>query len=148
MTRDYVFDLDRMVSLQGDTSVHLQYAYARIQSMLRKAVGGADPGGRAPAPLPQPHPELELTPAERAFALHPDEFAGTLGSLAETYEPHKLAAYLYELATLYTTFFHQCPVLQAPDEAMVANRLFLCDLTARTLHKGMSLLGVRTPARL
>ncbi|GAA2416838.1 arginine--tRNA ligase [Streptomyces glaucosporus] len=138
MSRDYVFDLDRMVSLNGDTSVYLQYAYARIQSILRKA-GDARPVA---------HPELPLAPAERALGLHLDEFAETLEGVAETYEPHKLAAYLYQLASHYTTFYDQCPVLKAGDGATVENRLFLCDLTARTLHQGMALLGIRTPERL
>ncbi len=140
MTRDYVFDLDRMVSLNGDTSVYLQYAYARIQSILRRAGADAKPAA---------HPELPLAPAERALALHLDEFAETLAGVAETYEPHRLAAYLYQLASLYTTFYDQCPVLKAAGGAdQVANRLFLCDLTARTLHRGMDLLGIRTPERL
>ncbi|MGK5497975.1 arginine--tRNA ligase [Streptomyces sp. URMC 125] len=138
MSRDYVFDLDRMVSLNGDTSVYLQYAYARIQSILRKA------GDTRPAA----HPELRLEPAERALGLHLDEFAETLEAVAETYEPHKLAAYLYGLASRYTTFYDQCPVLKAGDAATVENRLFLCDLTARTLRQGMALLGIRTPERL
>lgn len=137
--RDYKFDLDQMVSLHGDTSVYIQYAYARIKSIFRKA-GEARPAA---------HPELELTPAERALALHLDEFAETLTEVAAAYEPHKLAAYLYHLASLYTTFYDQCPVLKAEGGAdQVANRLFLCDLTARTLHQGMALLGIRTPERL
>ncbi len=140
MTRDYVFDLDRMVSLNGDTSVYLQYAYARIRSILRKAGQDAQPAA---------HPELALEPAERALGLHLDEFAETLASAAELYEPHKLAAYLYQLASHYTTFYDQCPVLKAEGGApQIANRLFLCDLTARTLHQGMALLGIRTPERL
>ncbi|MCZ7417424.1 MULTISPECIES: arginine--tRNA ligase [unclassified Streptomyces] len=138
MSRDYVFDLDRMVSLNGDTSVYLQYAYARIQSILRKA-GDARPVA---------HPELALAPAERALGLHLDEFAQTLAGVAETYEPHKLAAYLYALATHYTSFYEHCPVLKAEDAATVENRLFLCELTARTLHQGMELLGIRAPERL
>ncbi len=138
MSRDYVFDLDRMVSLNGDTSVYLQYAYARIQSILRKA-GDARPAA---------HPEVELAPAERALGLHLDEFAETLAGVAETYEPHKLAAYLYQLASLYTTFYDQCPVIRAESEAVRENRLFLCDLTAHTLRQGMALLGIRTPERL
>ncbi|MEV0279390.1 arginine--tRNA ligase [Streptomyces sp. NPDC050610] len=139
MTRDYVFDLDRMVSLNGDTSVYLQYAYARIQSILRKA------DGKHPAP----HPELALAPAERALGLHLDDFAEILASVAETYEPHKLAAYLYQLASHYTTFYDQCPVLKPEVPADVAeNRLFLCELTGRTLRQGMALLGIRTPERL
>ncbi|MGP4004368.1 arginine--tRNA ligase [Streptomyces sp. 8N706] len=139
MSRDYVFDLDRMVSLNGDTSVYLQYAYARIRSILRKAGDTA---------RPQAHPELPLAPAERALGLHLDEFAESLAGVAETYEPHKLAAYLYQLASHYTTFYDQCPVLKAETPEMVENRLFLCDLTARTLRRGMSLLGIRTPERL
>ncbi|WP_330317461.1 arginine--tRNA ligase [Streptomyces platensis] len=138
-SRDYKFDLDQMVSLNGDTSVYLQYAYARIRSIFRKA------GDAAPAA----HPELPLAPAERALGLHLDQFGETVAEAAASYEPHKLAAYLYGLASLFTTFYDQCPVLKAeggPDQ--LANRLFLCELTARTLHQGMALLGIRTPERL
>lgn len=137
--RDYKFDLDQMVSLHGDTSVYLQYAYARIRSILRKA-GDAKPAA---------HPELELAPAERALGLHLDQFGEVLSEVAAGYEPHKLAAYLYQLASLYTTFYDQCHVLSDDNPAeVVENRLFLCDLTARTLHRGMALLGIRTPERL
>jgi len=136
--RDYKFDLDQMVSLNGDTSVYLQYAYARIQSILRKA------GDVRPAA----HPELELAPAERELGLHLDRFTETVAEVAEEYAPHKLAAYLYQLASLYTTFYSECPVLKADTPTQVENRLFLCDVTARTLHQGMALLGIRTPERL
>ncbi|MET8074724.1 arginine--tRNA ligase [Streptomyces sp. NPDC005303] len=137
-SRDYKFDLDQMVSLNGDTSVYLQYAYARIQSILRKA-------GEV---RPSAHPELELAEAERALGLHLDAFGGTVFEAAAEYAPHKLAAYLYQLASLYTSFYDKCPVLKADTPAQVENRLFLCDLTARTLHQGMALLGIRTPERL
>ncbi|CAL9533144.1 MULTISPECIES: arginine--tRNA ligase [Streptomyces] len=136
--RDYKFDLDQMVSLNGDTSVYLQYAYARIQSILRKA------GEVRPAA----HPELELHAAERALGLHLDAFAETVTEAAKEYAPHKMTAYLYQLASLYTTFYDKCPVLKAETPQQVENRLFLCDITARTLHRGMSLLGIRTPERL
>ncbi|MGK5545022.1 arginine--tRNA ligase [Streptomyces sp. URMC 127] len=136
--RDYKFDLDQMVSLNGDTSVYLQYAFARIQSILRKA-GEAGPVA---------HPELALAPAERALGLHLDQFAATVAEAAGEYAPHKLAGYLYQLASLYTSFYDQCPVLKAEDAAQVENRLFLCELTARTLRQGMELLGIRTPERL
>ncbi|WP_030420614.1 arginine--tRNA ligase [Streptomyces sp. NRRL F-5065] len=136
--RDYKFDLDQMVSLNGDTSVYLQYAYARIQSILRKA-GDA---------RPVPHPELELAAAERALGLHLDQFGETVLEVAAACEPHKLAAYLYQLASLLTTFYDQCPVLKADTAEQTQNRLFLVDLTARTLHQGMALLGIRTPERL
>ncbi|WP_307624188.1 arginine--tRNA ligase [Streptomyces sp. V3I7] len=136
--RDYKFDLDQMVSLNGDTSVYLQYAYARIRSILRKA------GEVRPAA----HPELELSDAERALGLHVDSFAEVVAEAAAEYAPHKLAAYLYQLASLYTSFYDKCPVLKAETPEQVENRLFLCDITARTLHQGMALLGIRTPERL
>ncbi|MGW7309593.1 arginine--tRNA ligase [Streptomyces sp. NPDC054835] len=136
--RDYKFDLDQMVSLNGDTSVYLQYAYARIQSILRKA-GDAKPVA---------HPELALAPSERALGLHLDSFGELVQETAVEYAPHKLAAYLYQLASQYTTFYSECPVLKADTPEQVENRLFLCDLTARTLHQGMALLGIRTPERL
>lgn len=137
--RDYKFDLDQMVSLNGDTSVYLQYAYARNRSILRKAEGAS----------PIAHPELELAPAERALGLHLDGFGDLLTEATAEYAPHKVTAYLYQLASLYTTFFDQCPVIKPrPAQEIAENRLFLCDLTARTLHQGMALLGIRTPERL
>ncbi|WP_338703652.1 arginine--tRNA ligase [Streptomyces sp. Q6] len=139
-SRDYKFDLDQMVSLNGDTSVYLQYAYARIKSILRRAGESAGPVA---------HPELALAPAERALGLHLDAFGDTVFEAAAEYAPHKLAAYLYQLASLFTTFYDQCPVIKPrPAQEIAENRLFLCDLTARTLHEGMALLGIRTPEKL
>ncbi|MGZ9932596.1 arginine--tRNA ligase [Streptomyces sp. NC-S4] len=137
-SRDYKFDLDQMVSLNGDTSVYLQYAYARIKSILRRS------GDRKPVA----HPELELAPAERALGLHLDQFGELIAEAAADHAPHKVAAYLYQLSSLFTTFYAECPVLKADTPEQVENRLFLCDLTARTLTKGMSLLGIRTPEKL
>ncbi|MER6678427.1 arginine--tRNA ligase [Streptomyces sp. NPDC000983] len=137
--RDYKFDLDQMVSLNGDTSVYLQYAYARIRSILRKA---GDIG-------PAAHPELELHEAERALGLHLDAFGATVFEASAEYAPHKVAAYLYQLASLFTSFYDKCPVVKPqPPQEVAENRLLLCDLTGRTLHQGMALLGIRTPERL
>src|SRR5690606_23230997 len=136
--RDYKFDLDQMGALNGDTSVHLQHPHARIRSSLRQAG----------AVRPAAHPQLQLHEAERALGLHLDAFGDTVFEAAAEYAPHKLAAYLYQLASLYTSFYDKCPVLKAGSPEQVANRLFLCDLTARTPHRGMALLGIRTPERL
>ena len=92
-----------MVSLNGDTQ--------RVPPVrLRPDPVDLPQGGRAE---PVPHPELELAPAERVLALHLDAFADTLVAAADEYEPHKVAAYLYELASHYTTFYDECPVLKA-----------------------------------
>jgi arginyl-tRNA synthetase len=135
--RDYVFDVDRMVSLQGNTGVYLQYANARTRSILAKAATGSPVDDRAP-----------LAPAERELALQLDQVGLVLTTAAESFEPHRLASYLYAVAQAFTGFFEACPVLRAPDETTRANRLALCELTSRTLELGLRLLGVATPTRL
>ncbi|WP_051942568.1 arginine--tRNA ligase [Streptacidiphilus rugosus] len=140
--KDYVFDLDRMVSLNGDTATYLQYAHARMRSVLRKA--GAEPGAAAPAPAL----DLPLAPAERTLALLLDEFGAAVAAVADTCEPHRLCAYLYALASAFATFWEECPVLKAEDAGVRANRLLLCSLSARTLELGMGLLGIEAPDQL
>ncbi|QTR05025.1 arginine--tRNA ligase [Saccharothrix algeriensis] len=137
-TRDYVFDVDRMVSLTGDTGVYLQYAYARIQSILRKA----------PDVTAAVDPEIPLEDPERALGLLLDEFGDAVAQVTELYEPHRLCNYLFSVASAFTAFYERCPVLKAPSEALMANRLLLCRLTAKTLRQGMALLGLATPEQL
>jgi arginyl-tRNA synthetase len=135
--KDYAFDIDRMVSLTGNTGVYLQYAHTRIRSILRKA-------GETP---PDVDPGLPLHRAERALALALDAFAGTLTEVAVTLEPHRLCTYLFDLAKAFTDFYEACPVLgAAPAER--GNRLALCLLTARTLGTGLDLLGIAAPEKM
>jgi arginyl-tRNA synthetase len=136
---EYVFDFDRMISFRGNTGPYLQYATARIHSIFRK--GGIAPE-QAAGPITLGHD------AERALALHLLGFGGALEVAAQATEPHRLCAYLFDLASAYTTFYENCPVLKAPDEATKASRLALCALTLRTLVKGLDLLGVATPERM
>ena len=137
--RDYVFDVDRMVSLTGDTGVYLQYAHARIRSILRRA------GEEA---RPRAHPELRLEPSERQLGLLLDGFGDTLAEVVDTYEPHRLAGYLHDLASSFTTFYEACSVLKADRPESVENRLLYCHATAATLRCGMGLLGIEAPDRL
>lgn len=136
-TKDYVFDLDRMVSLAGNTGVYLQYAHTRMRSILRKA-------GDTTIAV---DPALPLHPAERALALELDAFGDTLVEVGKLLEPHRLCGHLYELAKAFTTFYEACPVLPA-EPPVRANRLALCDLAARTLQQGLELLGIAAPARM
>ncbi|RMI30656.1 arginine--tRNA ligase [Nocardia stercoris] len=136
--KDYAFDVDRMVDFTGDTGVYLQYAHARIRSILRKV----------PAAAPVVDPGLPLHPAERALALLLDEFARAVTDVAETLEPHRLAGYLYALAQAFTTFYESCPVLKAEDPAVRQNRIALCELTGDTVAQGLDLLGIAAPERI
>lgn len=135
-----MFDPDRMLSLSGDTATYLQYAHARMRSVLRKADGA----GERPAATPG----LPLQPAERALGLLLDEFGAAVVAVAETCEPHRLCAYLHALATAFSAFWERCPVLKAADEGVRRNRLLLCELSARTLELGMGLLGIEAPSQL
>jgi arginyl-tRNA synthetase len=139
-TKDYVFDLDRMVSLQGNTSVYLQYANARIQSILRKAPQSALAGTISPG--------IALEPAERKLAIQLDGLADALATVREHYEPHRLCAYLYALAQAFTEFYEACPVLKAPTDDLIANRVALCQLSSDALKLGLSLLGIAAPDQL
>jgi arginyl-tRNA synthetase len=127
---DYVFDLDRMLALTGDTGPYLQYAYARIRSVLDRA-------SAAPGPIGVPHP------AERALALELLAFEPVVSAVARSLEFHRLAAHLYAVAAAFSAFYEKCPVLKAPP-GVLESRLALCDLTARTLRQGLGLLGIAT----
>jgi len=135
--KDYVFDVDRMVSFNGNTGVYLQYAHARIRSILRKA---GEPDSEI-------DPSLKFEPAARALALQLDGYSAALNEVTNTWEPHKLCGYLYELARTFTTFYEACPVLTVEDPVR-SNRLALCQLTAATLRHGLGLLGIDAPERM
>ncbi|SEF16599.1 arginine--tRNA ligase [Jiangella alba] len=137
-TKDYTFDVGRMVSFTGNTGGYLQYAHARIAAILRRAEG--EPG-------PVVDPAADLHPAERALALALDAFGDTLADVAATLEPHRLCTYLYDTARAFTDFYEACPVLTAP-EPRRGNRLALCRLTKATLREGLALLGIAAPERM
>jgi len=136
--KDYAFDWKRMVAFEGNTGPYLQYAHARIHSIFRKAA--ADNG-------PSAGPLAIAVPAERALALELLSFARALTEVESSLEPHKLCGYLYGLAASFSSFFEACPVLKAEAEQR-ASRLALCELTARTLATGLSLLGIEAPERM
>ncbi len=136
-TKDYVFDVERMVSFTGNTGVYLQYAHTRICSILRKA-------GDANTEL---DPSLPMHLAERALILAADAFGDTLAEVGRGLEPHRLCGHLYELAKAFTDFYEACPVLSAAGPVR-ANRLALCWLAAGTLRQGLSLLGIAAPERM
>jgi arginyl-tRNA synthetase len=136
--RGYVFDWDRMLAADGDTGPYLQYAHARICSIFRRG------GMVRPAPGATP---LVVEPAERALALQLLAFGAAVETAAEEYSPAKLCTYLFDLAQTFTTFYEACRVL-VDDEAVPTSRLALCDLVARVLRLGLSLLGMAAPEQI
>ena len=129
-TSDYVFDWDAMLSFEGNTAPYLQYAYTRVQSVFRKA-GEWD--ATAPTVLTEP--------LEKQLAAELLKFEDVLQSVADTAYPHYLAAYLYQIATLFSRFYEACPILKS--EGTTRNsRLQLAKLTGNTLKQGLELLGI------
>ncbi len=137
-TSDYVFNWDKLLSLDGNTAPYMQYAYARIRSIFRKG-SSKSRGDRAArtGPIQIAHP------AERALALRLVRFPETVTAVAAECLPHVLCAYLYELAGAFMGFYETCPVLRSRGRRR-ASRLALCELTAGTVQKGLGLLGIQT----
>jgi arginyl-tRNA synthetase len=138
-TSDYVFSFDKMLAMDGNTAPYMQYAYARIKSIERKA---ESKGVDIPAELAGIE-AIDLTePDELNLGKHLIRYAEAIESAAADYRPNYLTAYLYELAQKFSTFYTNCPVLDAPPSKR-PTRLLLCDLTARTMRHGLQeLLGI------
>ncbi len=134
---DYVFSWDRMLSFQGNTAPYLQNAYVRIQSIFRKA--GEDLGAHAQIIFTEP---TELTLAKRLA-----QFAEIVPTIINDFRPNILANYLFELANSFHAFYEACPVLKSEEPAR-GSRLALCQLTARTLQRGLDLLGIEVPEKM
>jgi arginyl-tRNA synthetase len=138
-TSDYVFSFEKMLAMDGNTAPYMQYAYARIKSIERKAqtkdvdveteLKGLD--------------RLNLNePAELDLAKELIRYGEVIEATVSDYRPNYLTTYLYELAQKFSVFYTNCPVLDAgPDKR--PTRLLLCDLTARTIRHGLeNLLGI------
>ncbi len=138
---DYVFDWDKLLSLDGNTAPYLQYAYVRVQSIFRKGQINLDELHSAPAQLCLDHQ------AELALAKHLLRLPEPIYQAQATYKPNILCNYLYELAGRFTSFYGDCPVLNAAQPTRTS-RLLLCDLTARTLELGLGLLGIDTISQM
>jgi arginyl-tRNA synthetase len=137
--KDYVFDWDRMLAFDGNTAPYLQYAHARICSIFRRASIERS-SVRATT--------IEVVePPERALALRLLAYPTAVATTLDTYSPHKLCTYVYDLASDFTAFYEHCPVLKAPEPTR-SSRLALADLTARTLAHALGLLGIDVPERM
>ncbi len=132
---EYVFDLERMVALTGNTGPYLQYAAARIRSIFRTAA--IDPT--------QAGSNIVIgAPAERALAIALTDFGSVVQQVGDHLEPHRLCSYLFQLAQAFSAFYEHCPVLKAEPDIR-SSRLALCALTLRILDTGLDLLGLASP---
>ena len=130
--------LFRSLALDGNTAPYMQYAYARLRSIARRAA--------AEGVQPAETPSLQ-EPAELALARRLLDYSGVVETVARTARPHHLCEYLYELAGAVSVFYNEVPVMKAEPAARAA-RLLQLDLVARTLKHGLLLLGIEVPERM
>ncbi|MBZ8183149.1 arginine--tRNA ligase [Oscillatoria salina] len=137
---NYIFSYDKMLSLQGNTAPYLLYAYVRVQGIARKGeIDLENLGTQAKVILAE---ESELT-----LAKHILQLTEVLKEVEQDLLPNRLCQYLFELSQKYNQFYDRCPVLQA-DEPERTSRLILCNLTAKTIKLGLSLLGISVLERM
>jgi arginyl-tRNA synthetase len=143
-TSDYVFDLDKMTSTEGNTATYMQYAYVRNRGIFRKYNVDIQALRQSPPPV------LLTKSEERGLALQLLRFHETLDATAGDYKPNLITAYLWELASTYSVFYERCPIFKepTPPPEVQQSRLLLCDLTARVIQRGLDLLGIRTAERM
>ena len=135
---DIDFSWDKALALEGNSGPYLQYAYARVCSLMDK-VGGLN--------VEKPGSFSVQTPAEKRLALQLLEFPGAVVRAAEAYKPSVLADYLFQTAQLYSSFYQNSPILKS-EEAVRNARLRLCALFGSVLSKGLNLLGIETPSHI
>jgi arginyl-tRNA synthetase len=141
--KDYIFSFDRMLAFEGDTGPYLLYALVRIKSIFRKAQdSGIDTSVAENAEF------VLRDPAEKALALKLLRYPSTVEGAGLNHEPNRLCAYAYELASSFSSFFDQCPVLKNDDEAIRQSRLRLCALTGRVLEDALTTIGIPTVERM
>ena len=152
---DIDFSWDKALALEGNSGPYLQYAYARVCTLLEKA---ATTDGGTPVP-PRPFKKegddstllpssfILLTSHEKRLALALLEFPGAVVRAAEAYKPSVLADYLFQTAQLYSSFYQNAPILKSAEEVRRA-RLRLCALFGKVLKTGLNLLGIETPSRI
>lgn len=139
-TLDYIFDWNQMLSFEGNTGPYLQYAYTRIQSIFRKAEIVGELGGT---------PIIISEPQEKALALKLMQLSETIDSVGREATPHVLCNYLYELASLFMSFYEACPILkEGTAETQRNSRLHLSQQVAETMKFGLNLLGIEVMDRM
>ncbi|QEP45100.1 arginine--tRNA ligase [Ectothiorhodospiraceae bacterium BW-2] len=140
-TNDYIFDLQSMLSLEGNTAPYLQYAYTRIVSIFRKIDYNPSDADLS-ADYSFQHPN------ERTLAVSLTRFSETVEAVAHTGMPHLLCNYLYSLAKHFMSFYESCPISTEADQSVREARLALCHGSSQTLKVGLSLLGIAVVERM
>lgn len=138
--KNMTFNPKESIDFNGNTGPFIQYTYARIRSVLRKA---AEAGMKMDGYECVKPGEREITLIQRLA-----DYPSVVAEAGRSYSPALIANYAYDLVKEYNQFYHDCSILREEDEAKRALRLALSDVTARTVRSAMSLLGIKVPERM
>lgn len=140
--KNMLFNPEESIDFNGNTGPFIQYTYARIRSILRKA---ADAGIQLPAQLPT---DVELSTKEEEIVQHIADFAAVIRQAGSEYQSAAVANYCYELVKEYNQFYHDFSILRETDAKKQAFRLVLSLNVAKVVRLGMGLLGIEMPERM
>ena len=140
--KNMLFNPEESIDFNGNTGPFIQYTYARIRSILRKAEAG---GIAVPDALPR---DVELSTKEEEIVQHIADFAGVVRQAGEEYQPAAVANYCYELVKEYNQFYHDFSIMRETDAKKQAFRLVLSQNVAKVVRLGMGLLGIEMPERM
>ena len=139
--KNMTFNPKESIDFNGNTGSFIQYTYARIRSLLRKA----EELGIA---LPATFAGLTISTKEQELIAKVAEYADVVEEAARTYSPAVIANYVYDLVKEYNQFYHEFSILKEANEELRAFRLALSEVVARTIAAGFSLLGIEMPERM
>ena len=140
--KNMLFNPEESIDFNGNTGPFIQYTYARIRSILRKAEAG---GIAVPGALPR---DVELSTKEEEIVQHIADFAGVVRQAGSEYQPAAVANYCYELVKEYNQFYHDFSIMRETDTKKQAFRLVLSQNVAKVVRLGMGLLGIEMPERM
>ena len=133
-----VFDMKEWLRLDGESGPYVQYAHARICSLIEK-IG---------EPKQQINWDLLEHDSEKALMVHLSLFRWSMHKALESYKTSSICSYVYDLAKLFNTFYHDCPIGKLEDEDLKSSRLALAKTTKIALEQGLQLLGIPAPNRM
>ena len=140
-SKDYIFDVDKFASFEGNTGPYLLYTVVRMKSILKKYMRGGKgmpEGGILPA----------VSESEKALMLETAAFNGMVLSAYEELAPHKVCAYLYDLANAFNHFYHETKILTEEDAARQGSYICLLDLCKGIMETCIDILGFSAPERM
>jgi len=142
-SKDYVFDIDRFTSFEGNTGPYILYTIVRIKSILEKYAQTGKNADKLSGGV-----NSELNESEKQLMLELSRFNEMMESAYREMAPHKICAYIYELSNAFNKFYHENRIIAEEDEKKQTGYIKLLEVTKRTLEVCIELLGFSAPSKM